>query len=526
MKVFIFAIGGTGARALRALSFCLASSMYKVNKDLEIVPMIIDYDATNGDKTRAVEALKDYMELHNAAYEQNDIAINADYRSFFMPRVSYLKDVSTRNGNPTTDIDNTFEFTFNGSTSSSKGTFAQYLNVNALTGEKMITADLLRALYNDAEITDPDYAYTELNLDMEKGFKGNPNIGTVVFDKIAASPEFDVFAKNFDPHCDRAFIVGSIFGGTGSSGIPQMINAIRSHNVTGFRDCKIGAAIVMPYFKVDTPKKGGAINSNIFKSKQKAALGYYDLMQHEFNLSATYYVADQDNLQTVLKYSEGDDSQRNNAHIVEMLMALSVLDFAIRPENQLDGGTYEFGLKSDFGGRQDPLQMKNFGANTKEQVLKPLAYLAIASKYYKDYLITENRDNSLAYFSKLQLANKVLGGSYATFTSFIQRFFKWLDEMNQQEHPFYPFVTDANNLDKLVKGYKDDSGLISDDADYKGFNAKCNEFYKTFSDDSKNDSKKYPGFQSNSDINKNEYQLFFKLMYETAIVIFKKLKEK
>lgn len=526
MKVFIFAIGGTGARALRSLCFCLASGMYKVNKNLEIVPMIIDYDATNGDKTRAVEALGDYMKLHDAAYENNDIAIKDEYRNFFMPRISYLKDVSTRNGNPSLYIDSTFEFTFNGSTSSNKGTFAQYLDVNTMTGDKSTTADLLHALYNDADITDPDYPYTELNLDMEKGFKGNPNIGTVVFDKIAASPEFDVFAKNFDPHNDRAFVIGSIFGGTGSSGIPQMINAIRNHNVTGFNDCKIGATIVMPYFKVDTPKKGGAINSNIFKSKQKAALGYYDLMQHEFNLSATYYVAEQDNLQTVLKYCEGNDAQRNNAHIVEMLMALSILDFAVRPVDQLKGETYEFGLKSDFGGRQDPIQLKNFGDNTKELVLKPLTHLALASKYYKDYLITSKRDKSLAYFSKMELADKVSGGIYATFTSFINRFFIWLEEMNQQEHPFYPVATNANNLDTLIKGYKDDSGFCSDNADYKGFNAKCNEIFDNLYGDKKNDSKKYPGFNSNSDINKNEYQLFFKMMYETAIIIFKKLKEK
>lgn len=526
MKVFIFAIGGTGARALRALSFCLASGMYNVNKDLEIVPMIIDYDATNGDKTRAKEALKDYMELHNAAYEQNNIAIKPEFRNFFLPRISYLKEISTRNDNPTDEIDDTFEFTFNGSTSSSRGTFADYLNLRTLTGEKSTTADLLSALYNDAKVTDPDYAYTELNLDMEKGFKGNPNIGTVVFDKISASPEFDVFAKNFDPNNDRAFIVGSIFGGTGSSGIPQMISAIRKHNVNGFHDCKIGAAIVMPYFKVDTPREGGAINSNIFKSKQKAALGYYNLMRKEFNLSATYYMADQDNLQTVLNYSEGNENQQNNAHIVEMLMALSVLDFASRPGNQLNGDTFEFGLKFDFGGRQDPLQLKNFGNNTKEQVLKPLAYLTIASKYYKDYLITNKRDNNLAYFSSLDLATKVSGGSYATFTSFIKRLFEWLDEMNKQEHPFKPFVTNAKNLDTLIEGYKDNSGFLSDDADYKGFNAECNRIFKILSGNRENNSKKYPGFNSNSDINKNEYLLFFKLMYETAIIIFNKLKEK
>lgn len=510
MKVFIFAIGGTGARALRALSFCLASGAYNVTKDMEFVPMIIDYDANNGDKKRAVEALKNYRRIHEAAFEQNNVVLPKDWKNFFLPRVSYLTEVAARDGRPC-KIDRTFEFTFNGTTSESKGTFAKYLDLEHMTGDKFLTAELLRALYNDADVTDEDYEFTELNLDLSVGFKGNPNIGTVVFDKISSSPEFTAFTRAFDPANDRVFIIGSIFGGTGSSGFPQMIKAIRNHNVSGFRSCKVGASVVMPYFKVDTPQTGGAINSNIFKSKQKAALDYYLKMEREFDLNAAYYVADQDNLQTNLAYSEGNDSQRNNAHVVELLSALSLLDFTIGQYG--DERTLEFALQGGIGSKISPLTIRSFGDASRQLFLKPMAYLALAGKYYQDNLL-KGGHGSLSYYQSMALDGKLNIGEFGVLNEFVNKYFAWLGELNNQEHPFCPFDLRATDLDSLVLGYKDSTARysLSDDADFKGFSSICN--------------KKYDVFKAKDATKNNELQLLLKIFYETSIEIFGKLKEK
>jgi hypothetical protein len=314
------------------------------------------------------------------------------------------------------------------------------------------------------------------------------------------------------PGIDRVFIIGSIFGGTGSSGIPQLIRALRKNTTTGWSDAVVGAAIVMPYFKVDTPAAGGAVNSNIFKSKQKAALDYYLQREGEFKLSAAYYVAEQDPLQTVLEYHEGDDSQRNNAHIVELLTALSVLDFAATSSNNFRGSTLEYGIKEDFGGRQDPLQLKNFGEGSNTLFLRPLVRLGLAGKYFKDYLATNRRDSNLAYLNAMNLTERLSTGVYSTYHQFITRMFCWLEEMNNQEHPFYPMLTTANDLDTMVNGYKSDSGLFSDDANYKGFNAICNDQYNSLRRD--------------TGICRNELQLFLKMMYESSIKIFKLYKAK
>lgn len=48
-KLYVFAIGGTGARVLRSLTMLLAAGV-KINTD-EIVPIIIDPDKGNGNMT-------------------------------------------------------------------------------------------------------------------------------------------------------------------------------------------------------------------------------------------------------------------------------------------------------------------------------------------------------------------------------------------------------------------------------------------------------------------------------------------
>lgn len=67
-RLFLFAIGGTGARVVRSLTMMLASGVDGLDSSTEIVPIIIDYDLSNGDKTRATKALEKYSEIHQSLY--------------------------------------------------------------------------------------------------------------------------------------------------------------------------------------------------------------------------------------------------------------------------------------------------------------------------------------------------------------------------------------------------------------------------------------------------------------------------
>ena len=63
-KCYVFAIGGTGSRVLRALTMLLAGNI-KVDVG-EIVPIIIDPDVSNADLTRAVKLMDCYNSIRES----------------------------------------------------------------------------------------------------------------------------------------------------------------------------------------------------------------------------------------------------------------------------------------------------------------------------------------------------------------------------------------------------------------------------------------------------------------------------
>ena len=72
----------------------------------------------------------------------------------------------------------TFVFNHNDVKSGSK--YSDIINYNDLTGYKTPTKQLIESLYN----IDVDQEHTELHIDTEVGFKGNPNIGSVILNDL------------------------------------------------------------------------------------------------------------------------------------------------------------------------------------------------------------------------------------------------------------------------------------------------------------------------------------------------------
>lgn len=97
--------------------------------------------------------------------------------------------------------------------------------------------------------------FSERNLcsSMDVGFKGNPNIGSIVLNQIVDSNDFMDFANNFESG-DKIFIISSIFGGTGASGFPLLLKTLRKGNTFPNNDiinnAEIGAITILPYFKL------------------------------------------------------------------------------------------------------------------------------------------------------------------------------------------------------------------------------------------------------------------------------------
>ena len=62
-KLYVFGIGGTGARVLKSLSFLIAAGVKC--KSSSVVPILIDPDAANGDVNKTVDILQRYQSIRS-----------------------------------------------------------------------------------------------------------------------------------------------------------------------------------------------------------------------------------------------------------------------------------------------------------------------------------------------------------------------------------------------------------------------------------------------------------------------------
>lgn len=381
-KLFIFGIGGTGERVMRSFTMMLASGVGTFH-GYDIYPIIIDYDKENEDKRRIVELLQCYSRIHQLAFGKvgRVQGVTSHKGSFFSPKMQCLQG-----------LDN-YVYPFQPTTPNIQ--YREYIGFDNFDENNEITHDFLESLY----YTGAD-SKAELNLDMEQGFRGNPNVGSVVFNTISRETQFTAFLNQFDPqNGDKVVIVGSIFGGTGASGIPEIVKAIK----TAKPGAKPAVVMVLPYFAPEQ-QKDGAINAERFNSKTKAALNFYEDSGIKKDIEAIYYIGDF--YSTVIPYSEGGDTQKNNANMVELLAAIMIEHFVA--ERDTDHHEFKFSVNDVLdakGGNQvaDRLFIDNFYKDLVSQaIFYKLAELAIGLKFFNDD-IHSKRTKSQGFYTYLNI---------------------------------------------------------------------------------------------------------------------------
>jgi Tubulin like len=436
-NTFIFAIGGTGARVVRSLTMLLASGM-KLNDNDKVIPIIIDLDTENEDTARTIKALDLYKVIRDTAYGNNAVVKDG----FFAGNLAKLNSLRTET---TGEVKESFQLKFAGI----NDTFEKYLRTGEL--DASVDLPLLRLLYDDSDRSNPN---TELKLELTKGFKGNPNIGSVIFTDLQSTPEFEFF-KNAITEGDRIFIISSIFGGTGSSGFPQLLKLIRTSNNNKLKNAVIGAITVMPYFSVQD-KKESAIDSSRFMSKTKAALSYYEHEMESMKLNALYYIADA-HRGNPYENNEGGAAQKNDAHLVEMIAATAAVHFINRPTGDFRDTTeyFEFGVKQD----QPVLSIGHFFDESRRQVMEPLTRFKYFSKLYLEYL----PEHLKTTFSKSCNLPEEFNSHpyYQALRSFFEKhFMEWLQELKRNSRSFAPFNL-GGNFNTLIEGKPIKTGIFN-----------------------------------------------------------------
>lgn len=455
MKTYIFAIGGTGARVLRSLTMLLAAGVKGTDTGKEIVPVIIDYDGSNGDTERTEKIMEKYQCVHNVAYK--DKVLDHQEHFFCTP----LKSLKEQVGDSEI-IPEFLKYRIPLQGMRDDTTYSSFINYNALNtdNDTLPTRKLLESLYSNEKADLPngeENLKAELHMKLHHGFRGCPNIGSVVTKELIKGEAFR--RLNFQDG-DRVFIIGSIFGGTGASGIPTLLNHFKE---TIAYDVKVGVLAVTPYFTLDrVDDKESPIDSNTFDAKTKAALKAYEDTVYQ-KADAVYMVGDKEQAKPFANV-EGGDAQKNNAHIVELVGAMMAIDFINRDADELQHGFFEFGLKNYHDATTD-LVYDDFYPQTTEPYFDPLARFVFFKQFCEDFMFKLNFDPRDLWRGHEDTATELI--YCGQFREYLRYFFKdfdgWVKELENPEYrPFKLFNLDEKDYNKLLE-YHPLKGVVSRD---------------------------------------------------------------
>lgn len=384
----VLCIGGSGLRVLRSL-IMLFSSGYDIPGYI-VRPYIIDPHLQSEDLKFVTELIAKYQELQSN-----------DNKGFLKVPLS----IDNMNNLNVMKVDNTQQQSF--------GDFIGYKKFAHQSNEQYIV----------------DMLYSGLNLDksMNVGFKGSPNVGSVVFQEFING---EWFQKNFSnlTSNDKIILIGSLFGGTGASGIPAIAKELKSKS----KQTKISAITLTPYFKLKKPDQKMVdkdIDSDIFNIKSLAALNYYN--QNNPGIDNFYVIGD--SMSEDYEYDEV--KQGNKAHFIELVSATAIKHFAITDDENNNRWNMFFTnelqptmLYDDCGdGLNDVIFcLANFYAFCKFfTLMKKERFYPFYRLFYKEIL--DNQDNS----DKIKLLEDLIYNSENT-----DSYIRWLGELRDNTRSF------------------------------------------------------------------------------------------
>lgn len=436
-KLYIFAIGGTGSRVLKALTMLFASGVKIGNNFDSVIPIIIDPDTSNGDLNRTKDILRLYQEI------RNQIELPEDFYSQEIKTINELT-VTTPVVNP-----DYFQFKLK---DTDTNTFNQYIGFDSLSEEISEKDDknFVRLLYSAQNLRS--------NLDV--GFKGNPNMGSIILNQFTNSEDFRKFGQTFGDD-DAIFIINSIFGGTGAAGFPLLLKNFRGNkNIPKHAKISvapIGGITYLPYFSLT---KNDEVNAESFEEKAKIAIDYYNrtiINQNQINI--LYFIGNRGNTNQE-EYAVGGQEQKNKAHFLELAGALAILDFC-KNINSVTSNTQikEFGIEHDT----QNISFTDLNIENSKQLSAPLTKFKLYTEYLNKglprslntsrwtksniRLVRENKQSLLDenYFNSPEFKTQI-----KPFNDYYE---EWIKEMKENKPVFSPFeeIT-ADNALEIVKG--------------------------------------------------------------------------
>ncbi|GAB1444141.1 hypothetical protein MASR2M39_29870 [Ignavibacteriales bacterium] len=310
MSNYAISIGGSGSRCIESLIFMCAAGLGP--KEMNVI--FVDPDQSNGNLSKAKELLNLYNDTRKKMFESGIEFRQGDY--FYTEFISRTSDTWV-----------IFE--------KSNSTLKDFINYSLLEDAE---AEYINTLYSKEELETP----------LNEGFRGHPSIGALVMSLVDFSKEPWIGLWNSMNSVQVArgtkiFLFGSIFGGTGASGLPTLAHVIKTRPEVKLNNQEskvdLGGTLLLPYFTFEMPdpekvkEKGMFVTAHDFPLAAKAALNYYFTKKIAYD---DVYLLGEVSEKELGKFSTGRAEQKNRSHHIELLAALSSLDFYHyqRPKNQ------------------------------------------------------------------------------------------------------------------------------------------------------------------------------------------------
>lgn len=314
MGYYALAVGGAGNKILESVVYLAAvDGFYTQDEEGRRTPLpelrllSVDVDAACGNTTRARRASEAYEELRRA------------FQLYPARRPGFHTALHTEQWN-------------------------MNLSRRAASVDKM-TENHAR----DRLVSKTLFSKTESALEYSEGFRGHPDLGVLFFNDLLRSlddlrregqpDEMNDLLDRIRAELDagekvKLLLCGSIFGGTGASGIPAIARFLRKRFGEDGLLFEMGAVLMLPYYRVpaspEDEEKEIVVKSSEFMDKARTALQYYGMEglirsgEQDPNgaFDALYLLGmPPEGFVDARLYSTGSQSQENDAHMLEWLAA-------------------------------------------------------------------------------------------------------------------------------------------------------------------------------------------------------------
>lgn len=304
MSYFLIGIGGTGARCIEAFIHLNAAGL--LNGEEKVHLIYVDADVSCGNLVKTQVACTAYNKAVAIGYVENTVFKNE------------LNDYNARVWQPIDDGQKNMDIIYQNETMK-----------NSRDDNDKSLAMLYESLFTKQERT------TSLSM----GFRGHPAIGASIINLKLDKDDLlwkDIIQDINSDKEPKVFLMGSVFGGTGAAGIPNIAKKLKKEiNIASGRCVAlISAALVLPYFQIpqadEKNRREMQAKTEEFILNTKYSLDYYNkhrLIDSAEGVFDCIYTIGDDVLTSVDTFALGAAEQKNTPNYIEMYAALAAIDF-------------------------------------------------------------------------------------------------------------------------------------------------------------------------------------------------------